>query len=127
MPHQERQQVELGRSEMDEFTIAVEQTAFDVEFKIAHPENKRFERIFSVQPARYSPQARHQFAKADRFGEVVVRTRLESPHHIILRIAHSDHDNPNLRQERPDLAAGLHSSDSRHVHVEQHQIKWALR
>ena len=48
MPHQECEQVELSRSEMDEFTIAVEQTAVEIKLKIAHPENQRFERIFNV-------------------------------------------------------------------------------
>src|ERR1022692_799399 len=100
--------------------------AFNIHLQAGYSNHSRLGCTVRFEPAKHGPHSGHEFAKTNRFGDVVVGTRLQRPHHVILRISYSDHQYPNFGCQGANLTAGFHSADSRHVDVEEYKINSVL-
>ena len=98
-----------------------------IDFQIGDANNCRFGCICYVQPAKHSSHAGHELAKADRLGDIVVGARFERSYHVVFRVAHRNHQDPDFGREGANFSASFYSADPRHIHIEKHQIKWMLR
>ena len=72
--------------------------------------------------AQRGADARQQFRRAERLGDVIVGAGVERGHFILLGIAHRQHDDRDLGAGA-DGAARLQAAHPRHVHVEQNQVE----
>ena len=97
-----------------------------IHFQIGHSNDGRLSCTIRIEPAKDGAHAGHKFAKTNRLGYVVIGACLQCAHHIVFRVSHRDHQDPNFGRKGTNFATRLHSADSRHVDVKQNEIKRAL-
>ena len=102
------------------------QVAPQIDFQISRSNDRRFGCIHRVQPTKHSSHTGHELAKTDRLGDIVVGTGIQRPYHVVLRVAHRNHQDPDFGSKGANFSAGFHSADSWHIDVEKHQIKGML-
>lgn len=73
-----------------------------------------------------SPKPGYEFAEAEWFCEVIVRTGCQGLHHVVHLIANTHDDDSSLRGEITDLPASLNAIETRHLQIEQDEVKMPL-
>ena len=66
--------------------------------------------------------AGQQLSRLERFGEIIIRSELQSDDPVDRLVDGRHHDDRNLRLD-PDIAAKLKAVPARKHHIENHQIK----
>ncbi len=116
---EQRQQLELGARELDRLAVAQHLALVQVDGEpVEHPALRaRGHRRRHALAAQDRLHARHQLARLERLGHVVVGAKLESDHavhHVAARGQHDDRDVAFLA----DLAA-----QRKAVHLGQHHVE----
>src|ERR1700694_3728303 len=88
-----------------------------IHFQIGHSNDLRFGCTTGIEPAKYGSHAGYELAKANRLSDIVVGTSLQRPHHVVLRVSHRDHQDPDFGRKSANFPTGFHSTDSRHIDV----------
>jgi hypothetical protein len=123
IPHQQGQQLEFCGRQMNQVSRFSHEVTPQVHFEISHLNECRFGCTVDIVPAKYGSHPGYELAKADGLGDIVVGAGLQSPHHVVLGLSNSHHQDPDFGRECAYLTASFHASDSRHIDVEEHQIK----
>src|SRR5215471_16432493 len=120
--HHEREQLELCRRKMDRLPCPPQQVALDIDLQISRCDHGWANRITRLRAAQQCLETRQQLSQAERLCDVVVSPGFQGFYFVVLRIAYRNHHNSGLRRQFPDSSASLHTTDARHVDIEQHQI-----
>ena len=120
-----REEVELRSGEVDVLAAKSDCASLEVDGEIADDEFTRGGDLAESRPSQHRADSRNEFARGERFDEVVVGSRAESDDLVDLLIAGGeDHD---VRVgELTDLATDLDSVDPGEHEVEKHQCRLVL-
>jgi hypothetical protein len=118
--HQLTQQFEFLRRQPDRAALDEDLSPFEINFQIAR--NIRGHRFCGGCAPQGRADAREQLFHAEGLGHVIIGAGIERQHFVVFRVAHSEHDNGYVRLIT-DFAAGLQSSDSRHIDVQEYEFR----
>ena len=120
--HQIAQEVELLRRQVDGNAEFPQHPAGQVQFQCADAEQRIRLGLRRARAPDRRAYAGRQFEKMEGFGDVIIRAGVQRCDLIFFAITHGQHQDADLREVLPDLAASTHSTHSRHVDVEQQDI-----
>src|SRR6185503_10117298 len=66
--------------------------------------------------------ARDKLARAEWLGHVIIRSRFERFHFVLLLIANGQHENGKSRSEGANAAERFNAADTWHIHIEQNGV-----
>ena len=126
MLHQELQQPELRRAQMDAAPVALHAMCRQVHRDVV--EHMLPPHRHGARPAQQCAHPRQQRVHAERLCDVIVGPGIEPPHSILILCPRRDHDHRQVPRGRAaaDLAADLDPAHHRQHPIQQHDIRHRL-
>ena len=118
---EQRQQVELGRGQVHRLAADLHPAGRGVELEHADPQRVAGGRGPPLDPPQQRAHARHQLARRERLGHVVVGADAEPDEHVGLLAARGQHQHRH-RPVALHALADLEAVDAGEHHVEHHQV-----
>ena len=120
MRHQVPKQFEFLRREMYVLSASAHGAAFEIDTQILR--GNRRERVGRRRAAKRRANACQQFFHSERLRNVIIGAGIERTHFVFFRAAHGQNDDRDTRAGAY-FAAGLEAVHSRHIHIENDEIR----
>ena len=94
-----------------------------IEAQLADLDGRVFSPRRRADAANRAADAGDQLARAEGFGDIVVRAQFERLHLILLLVAHRQHQDRQPGGKGANAAQRLYAADTGHIHVEQDGVE----
>ncbi len=115
--HKVMKKFKLLRSEMYRLTRLTNNAPCRIQFDTSNLNRLVVGGMRSLSSTQHSSYTSRQLADMEWLGDIVIRTRIERPHFIILTISHRQHQNRQTWRQTTHLPARLNASHAWHIDV----------
>ena len=120
--HEEPEQLELGRGQVDEVAVAADLAGVLVHGQVADHQRSLALRAGQVGPAQQAAQPGQHLFQAERLGHVVVAARRDAGHPVFDRVPRGQEQHAHLRELGADPAHHLKAVEIGEHDIEHHRV-----